>query len=1311
MKRFISLGTLAVLLGLVAPAGVTAATGGAVSGTVTDAGSGLPLQGVEVCALTGFFEYKGCDASDSAGGYEIPELSAGPYKVQFNAYDPPYLQQYFDGVGSIGAATSVTVAAGGKATGIDAAMEAGGSISGQVREAGGGSLEGMSVCAEGVESGYGRCDTTDESGAYEVTTLPSGTYKVRFEGGYGEVEGEYTLLNYITQYFDGKISWSAADEIEIGSGTHVDGIDAELEEGGEIAGTVTAAAGGAAIQSIEVCAYPLATSNALECETTDSDGEYSVRGLPIGNYRVGFRPGFSSGNFARQYYNGKTTLAGADPVAVSAGVRTEDVDAALVEAGKISGTVTSAQGGAGLGSVQVCASPSNWEGGSYRCAQTAAGGAYTITGLQNDEYTVEFSGGTNYVTQYYSGKATFSDANKVQASEGTTKSGIDAALQPAGRIEGKVTATDLGGPLQGAEVCAAKAGAEYFLSVRCGSAAADGSYTIGGLAAGSYAVRFAGGYGGGSSSNYLTQFYDDHPSYPEADPVAVSVGTATTDIDAELRPGAKITGTVVDAVSKAGLPASVCASRTGRGGEGSFCVTANQDGSYSIQGLRGGTYKVRFGPGYQSLNYLRQWYSGKPTSREANPVTVLEGETSEDIDAELARGGKITGTVTDAVTHSPLAGIDVCAARFGHCDETGDDGKYVVEGLATGSFKLIFRDSNEAPEYAQVYYHDKATSDEAQSIAVTAGQTTPGVDQQMREGGRISGTVLDADSGDPLQGMDVCAWSPTVEFSRCASTDSAGEYVIAALPASSYQVRFDPPYIGMDASKQNYVRQFYDEVESADAATLVPVTLGGEADGIDAAMYEGGKIDGLVTAAVGGTPVKGAAACAYPLSEPEEFENCAATDANGEYTLEGLGAGSYRVAFYPNYFGGSNSNLMYQYYDEVADWDDADPVAVGLGATTHGIDAALLAGARITGIVLDGADDSPLQGIQVCAYETGGGSEPSGCSSTNAQGKYTITSLPAGSYKIGFTAFVYEYEEGPFEEGGGEEPPAEEEYVTQYYSGKSSLATANQVTLATGGTATAVDAKMVKASGPPAKPASLTPPKLTGEPLVGKTLSCSQGTWSGSPTSFTYRWLRDGTTIPARVANTYLVETDDQGHDLSCEVAAGNAGGLAKASSNVVEVPDEGEEVVQRTLGVARVGSGNGTVTSTPAGIACGATCSHAFADGTAVTLSAAAAAGSTFVGWSGGGCSGTGQCQIDLGAETTVSANFALEPGDGDGEGGDGDGGGGGGGAQAVVGTTAPPTAPVKPKALKCRKGMKKKVVRGKRKCVKARKARGHRR
>jgi hypothetical protein len=79
------------------------------------------------------------------------------------------------------------------------------------------------------------------------------------------------------------------------------------------------------------------------------------------------------------------------------------------------------------------------------------------------------------------------------------------------------------------------------------------------------------------------------------------------------------------------------------------------------------------------------------------------------------------------------------------------------------------------------------------------------------------------------------------------------------------------------------------------------------------------------------------------------------------------------------------------------------------------------------------------------------------------------------------------------------------------------------------------------------------------------------------------------------------------------------------------------------TLTVGRIGTGSGTVTSAPAGISCGATCSATYAYNTPVTLTAVAAGGSGFTGWSGAGCSGTGTCQVTMSAARSVVATFDL--------------------------------------------------------------------
>lgn len=80
---------------------------------------------------------------------------------------------------------------------------------------------------------------------------------------------------------------------------------------------------------------------------------------------------------------------------------------------------------------------------------------------------------------------------------------------------------------------------------------------------------------------------------------------------------------------------------------------------------------------------------------------------------------------------------------------------------------------------------------------------------------------------------------------------------------------------------------------------------------------------------------------------------------------------------------------------------------------------------------------------------------------------------------------------------------------------------------------------------------------------------------------------------------------------------------------------------VSYTLTVTPSGTGSGNVSSSPSGIQCGSDCSEAYTAGTAVTLTATPATGSTFGGWSGA-CSGTAStCSVSMNASSYVTAAF----------------------------------------------------------------------
>jgi photosystem II stability/assembly factor-like uncharacterized protein len=116
-----------------------------------------------------------------------------------------------------------------------------------------------------------------------------------------------------------------------------------------------------------------------------------------------------------------------------------------------------------------------------------------------------------------------------------------------------------------------------------------------------------------------------------------------------------------------------------------------------------------------------------------------------------------------------------------------------------------------------------------------------------------------------------------------------------------------------------------------------------------------------------------------------------------------------------------------------------------------------------------------------------------------------------------------------------------------------------------------------------------------------------------------------------------LTATPDAG-----AIFAGWVGACSGTGSCMVTM-DANKSVTARfvyPLTVMKSGVGNGTVSSNPAGINCGAICTANYDPGTMVTLSAMADAGSTFSGWSGG-CTGTGSCTVTMNAARSVTASF----------------------------------------------------------------------
>lgn len=85
-----------------------------------------------------------------------------------------------------------------------------------------------------------------------------------------------------------------------------------------------------------------------------------------------------------------------------------------------------------------------------------------------------------------------------------------------------------------------------------------------------------------------------------------------------------------------------------------------------------------------------------------------------------------------------------------------------------------------------------------------------------------------------------------------------------------------------------------------------------------------------------------------------------------------------------------------------------------------------------------------------------------------------------------------------------------------------------------------------------AAPVSVTAPVASGVTYVGQTLSVTDGIWNGAPTSFTYQWKRNGSSIGSATASSYVVTLADEAQSITCAVTATNAIGSTSATSNTL---------------------------------------------------------------------------------------------------------------------------------------------------------------
>ena len=774
-------------------------------------------------------------------------------------------------------------------------------------------IQGVEVCA-GQE-----CARTKADGTYVVIAHPV-SLRVEFSAPPGSGFVAHT-------YYDGVYLTSKATELTVPVGETLTGIDAELQPEGRIEGVVTNSSTKAPIDGVEVCASPAAAwPEEPTCVDTNAQGVYEITGLAPIQYQLKFDPGALN-------YLPETPQRGYKLYPqVLAGSTTANVDRALPEGGQIEGLVQSAASGLPISGVQVCADGDGPSLGS-KCAKTDAEGSYLIAGLETSSYYLSFWPERPYVALYYN------EGKTVWVNQGETLGGANASLLIGTTISGVVTSASTGEPLREVKVCIT----EYYGGESnrgyCTEPDEAGEYELTGVATSTDTIEF---YPDWTPYEYEVQYWDHVGVSSELTELHTTAGEKITGIDAAL--SAKfgvVAGRVLAVPGRQALSgAKACAENIDKSLR--RCAEVNAQGEYAIKFLPSGRYDVEFYDPNQSSGYVTEFYNGKLSASEAEPVSVSPGRTTSGIDAELVErrsvGSSISGVVFDASGQQPIAGIEVCAydaneevELFGRCATTEANGGYSISGLPNGGYLVEFSSPLDSGlNYAPQYYDNTESLEQAIAVEVGPESADIGIDARMHEGGRVAGQAVDASTAASIAGISVCAYAGPAgaEVGACATTDQNGRYTIAGLPNGDYEVEFSVP----PESTLDYVTQYYEGQRSATAATLVPVTAGETSSGIDARLQLGGRVTGRVTVAAG-SPLANVLVCA--LVSLEEAVACTLSGSDGEYAIAGVPADSYAIGF------DAGKSYVVQYYDDTSSYNDAQAVAVAAGRASTAIDAAM----------------------------------------------------------------------------------------------------------------------------------------------------------------------------------------------------------------------------------------------------------------------------------------------------------------------------------------------------------------------------------
>lgn len=469
-------------------------------------------------------------------------------------------------------------------------------------------------------------------GSYGIEGLPDGDYLLYADDFIGNLFG---YGNWMGEYYEDAHTPNEATLVTLSEGNRKVRVDFTLDSGGSISGTVTGP-DMAPVDSILILAItadifnfdPFFSNVVLTVGLTDANGQYTISGLPSGDYILRtftpgeyeldlwfwyfYVPGTHYGKVIDEYYDGIQDVfnfGGATRVPVTAPNTTGGIDFTLEAAGAVSGVVQEASEGYAIEDVYIFAfdpvtqypqlayGVSDWRDGSYVLSPLPQG-EFVIAAI----FLVESEWVENpFLSEFYDGAQQFEDATPVSVQPTDTTKSIDFTIEEGSIISGHVY-LDEGFPA-GADslwwfpVVAYDAVTGEMVNLAW--ATFNGGYQIPKIPAGSYKICALPGFYG-----YAATYYGGGATFDDVNSTSIELAVADT-FQADITvasAGGSIAGHVHNLRTGDPLTSSavIAYDHTGHAAGFGFAgydwmteQTLDNNGAFEIKGLRAGSYHVR----------------------------------------------------------------------------------------------------------------------------------------------------------------------------------------------------------------------------------------------------------------------------------------------------------------------------------------------------------------------------------------------------------------------------------------------------------------------------------------------------------------------------------------------------------------------------------------------------------------------------------------------------------------------------------------------------------------------------------------------